>query len=73
MDAQIAAAKLQLDKERVQSDVQKEGMRVQSQQQQNDTRTRSQDEQAKSKLKLEAMKLLHETSKPQTQPKQSKE
>ena len=72
-DAQIAAAKLQLDKQRVQSDMQKEGMRVQSQQQQNDTRTRSQDEQAKSKLKLEAMKLLHETSKPQTQPKQSKE
>jgi hypothetical protein len=72
-DAQIAAAKLNLDKQRVQSDMQKEGMRVQSQQQQNDTRTRSQDEQAKSKLKLEAMKLLHETSKPQTQPKQSKE
>jgi hypothetical protein len=65
-DAQIAAAKLQLDKQRVQSDMQKESMRVQSQQQQNDTRTRSQDEQAKSKLKLEAMKLMHETSKPQT-------
>ena len=66
VDAQIAAAKLQLDKQRVQSDMQKENMRVQSQQQQNDTRTRSQDEQAKSKLKLEAMKLMHETSKPQT-------
>jgi hypothetical protein len=77
-DAQIAAAKLQLDKERVQSDMQKESMRVQSQQQQSDSRVQSQErqsearsqsqaEQGKSKLKLEAMKLLHETSKPKVE------
>jgi hypothetical protein len=77
-DAQIAAAKLQLDKERVQVDLQKETTRVQSQQQQSDSRVQSQErqsearsqsqaEQVKSKLKLEAMKLLHETSKPKVE------
>jgi hypothetical protein len=77
-DAQIAAAKLQLDKERVQADLQKETTRVQSQQQQSDSRVQSQErqsearsqsqaEQVKSKLKLEAMKLLHETSKPKVE------
>jgi hypothetical protein len=54
-DAQIAGQKLQLDKDRVEIEAMKEGMRVEAQQ-----------DQAKERLRLDALKVL---ATPQQQPK----
>jgi len=52
-DAEIAAAKLVMEKERVQIEAQKEGVRV-----------KSQNDQAQQRMKLDALKVLA-TPKPQ--------
>ena len=57
-DAQIAAAKLVMEKERVQIEADKEANRVQSQNQQNQQRLQSQEAQATQRMKLDALKVL---------------
>jgi hypothetical protein len=65
-DAQIAAAKLVMEKERVQIEADKEANRVQSQNQQNQQRLQSQEAQATQRMKLDALKVL---ATPKQQPK----
>ena len=65
-DAQIAAAKLVMDKERVQIEAEKEANRVRSQDAQNQQRVRSQEAQATQRMKLDALKVL---ATPKSQPK----
>jgi len=65
-DAQIAAAKLVMEKERVKIEADKEANRVQSQNEQNRQRLQSQEAQATQRMKLDALKVL---ATPQSQPK----
>jgi hypothetical protein len=65
-DAEIAAAKLVLEKDRVQIEAQKEGVRVRSQETQNQQRLQSQESQAQQRMKLDALKVL---ATPKQQPK----
>jgi hypothetical protein len=57
-DAQIAAAKLVMEKERVQIDSDKEHARIRSQDSQNQQRVQAQESQATQRMKLDALKVL---------------
>jgi hypothetical protein len=57
-DAQIAAAKLVMDKERVQIESDKEHARIRSQDEQNSQRIQSQDMLNQQRMKLDALKVL---------------
>jgi hypothetical protein len=65
-DADIAAAKLVMDKERVKIEADKEANRVRSQNEQNRQRLQSQEAQATQRMKLDALKVL---ATPKSQPK----
>jgi len=63
-DADIAAAKLVLEKERNQLQAEQSSQQTQAQNEQNMQRVKSQDAQAQQRMKLDALKILA-TSKPQ--------